>query len=299
MEVCPGAPQLYAAVHHPDDEHLSSSVYSDVSDSSESHGDSQHEAKARRLSGAFTPRRVEAVAELADAQWSAAESSALYNVEGWGAPYFSVNESGRILVTPMAGGCDRCGGPPFFAALRRLDLHSTLPTRQLPACPLALFVPPSCCRGRPRHRPLRPHGAGGGPGPASAAALPLPAHRRPPHRQAQRARPRPLLLLHQPRAARAVACASCRPSQAGGGGCCVAATANRRRRPPRAWLVVQAAFRAAIERFEYAGVYAGVFPVKCNHDKDLIQAVVDYGGWMLLGGGGAGWVYWVGGGGRG
>ena len=46
--------------------------------------------------------------------------------------------------------------------------------------------------------------------------------------------------------------------------------------PPPAHL--QAAFRAAIDRFEYQGVYNGVFPVKCNHDKDLIQAVVDYGG---------------------
>lgn len=40
---------------------------------------------------------------------------------------------------------------------------------------------------------------------------------------------------------------------------------------------MQAAFRAAIDRFEYQGAYHGVFPVKANHDKALIQAIVDYG----------------------
>jgi len=39
----------------------------------------------------------------------------------------------------------------------------------------------------------------------------------------------------------------------------------------------QAAFAAAIERFEYTGQYAGVFPVKANHDKSLIDAVLEYG----------------------
>ncbi|KAK8522160.1 hypothetical protein V6N13_115133 [Hibiscus sabdariffa] len=32
--------------------------------------------------------------------WSPAHSSALYRIEGWGAPYFSVNESGNIAVRP-------------------------------------------------------------------------------------------------------------------------------------------------------------------------------------------------------
>lgn len=39
----------------------------------------------------------------------------------------------------------------------------------------------------------------------------------------------------------------------------------------------QAAFSAAIERFEYQGAYNGVFPVKANHDKSLIDAVLEYG----------------------
>lgn len=37
------------------------------------------------------------------------------------------------------------------------------------------------------------------------------------------------------------------------------------------------AFDAAIGRFEYQGCYRGVFPVKCNHDRDVIQTVVDHG----------------------
>jgi arginine decarboxylase-like protein len=41
--------------------------------------------------------------------------------------------------------------------------------------------------------------------------------------------------------------------------------------------VPQQAFAAAIERFEYKGRYNGVFPVKCNHDKDLIRAIVRHG----------------------
>ncbi|KAI7844481.1 hypothetical protein COHA_001941 [Chlorella ohadii] len=40
---------------------------------------------------------------------------------------------------------------------------------------------------------------------------------------------------------------------------------------------LNAAFAAAIERFEYTGQYAGVFPVKANHDKSLIDAVLEYG----------------------
>jgi hypothetical protein len=41
--------------------------------------------------------------------------------------------------------------------------------------------------------------------------------------------------------------------------------------------LLQAAFRAAIDRFEYQGAYNGCFPVKANHDKALIEAVVKHG----------------------
>ncbi|KAI8463251.1 MAG: arginine decarboxylase [Monoraphidium minutum] len=37
------------------------------------------------------------------------------------------------------------------------------------------------------------------------------------------------------------------------------------------------AFAGAIERFEYKGTYRGVFPVKCNHDRDLIGCMVRHG----------------------
>ncbi|KAI3425248.1 hypothetical protein D9Q98_009016 [Chlorella vulgaris] len=40
---------------------------------------------------------------------------------------------------------------------------------------------------------------------------------------------------------------------------------------------LNAAFRAAIDRFEYQGAYNGCFPVKANHDKALIEAVVKHG----------------------
>lgn len=42
-------------------------------------------------------------------------------------------------------------------------------------------------------------------------------------------------------------------------------------------LLVQEAFSNAIERFEYKGQYNGVFPVKCQHDLDLIETVLDFG----------------------
>ena len=34
--------------------------------------------------------------------WSAAKSAQLYQVQGWGAPYFSVSENGHIAVRPNA-----------------------------------------------------------------------------------------------------------------------------------------------------------------------------------------------------
>lgn len=72
---------------------------------------------------------------------------------------------------------------------------------------------------------------------------------------------------------------------------------------PRAALPLppQAAFSAAIERFEYQGVYNGVFPVKANHDKSLIDAVLEYGapgqsggveGWVELAAGAGGRRQW-------
>ena len=47
--------------------------------------------------------------------------------------------------------------------------------------------------------------------------------------------------------------------------------------PPPPFPSLQAAFDAAIRRFEYPGQYRGVFPVKCNHDREVIRSIVEYG----------------------
>ena len=42
-------------------------------------------------------------------------------------------------------------------------------------------------------------------------------------------------------------------------------------------LTMQGCFDSAIERYEYGGTYRGVFPVKCNHDRELLAAVLHAG----------------------
>lgn len=37
------------------------------------------------------------------------------------------------------------------------------------------------------------------------------------------------------------------------------------------------AFASAMSRQHYTGSYRGVFPVKCNHDKDLVKAIIEFG----------------------
>jgi len=39
---------------------------------------------------------------MASDEWSAAQSAALYQIEGWGTPYFNVNEAGHVVVRPDA-----------------------------------------------------------------------------------------------------------------------------------------------------------------------------------------------------
>lgn len=41
--------------------------------------------------------------------WSVKDSRKLYAVDGWGAPYFSINDQGHVCVTPQGG------MPPLFA----------------------------------------------------------------------------------------------------------------------------------------------------------------------------------------
>jgi len=40
---------------------------------------------------------------------------------------------------------------------------------------------------------------------------------------------------------------------------------------------VQTAFSDAIQQCTYKGAYRGVFPVKCNHDRDVLHAVLEFG----------------------
>lgn len=121
-------------------------------------------------SGALTP-----VSE----EWTVERSQALYNCSGWGAPYFSINAQGNLVVRPK--GDDR-----------EVDVHRLV------------------------------------------QAL---------HRQGLRT---PVLLRF------------------------LDIVGDRIER-------LNKAFEAAIDRFEYQGPYQGVFPVKCNHDKDLIRAIVKAG----------------------
>jgi arginine decarboxylase len=43
------------------------------------------------------------------------------------------------------------------------------------------------------------------------------------------------------------------------------------------FLTSQGAFASAIQRSGYPASYRGVFPVKCNHDRDVVRAVVEFG----------------------
>ena len=36
-------------------------------------------------------------------RWRIEDSAELYNINGWGRNYFSINEKGHVIVTPRAG----------------------------------------------------------------------------------------------------------------------------------------------------------------------------------------------------
>ncbi|GAB4817650.1 hypothetical protein N2152v2_004696 [Parachlorella kessleri] len=138
--------------------------------------------KAARFRGLTVNQRQGSLAPAVegDGPWTAEDSALLYNVDGWGAPYFSVSRDGTLLVKPA--------GTDSYA----VDLHKLVLSLQ--------------------HQGIRP----------------------------------PFLIrfldIIDDRIAK-----------------------------------LNAAFNAAIQRFEYQGVYQGVFPVKCNHDKDLLRSVVEFG----------------------
>uniref|UniRef100_A0A0D9WLE4 Arginine decarboxylase n=1 Tax=Leersia perrieri TaxID=77586 RepID=A0A0D9WLE4_9ORYZ len=121
--------------------------------------------------------------------WSADLSSALYNVDGWGAPYFFVNDDGDVAVRPHGA--------------------ATLPGQEID---LAKVVAKAA---GPR--------AGGGLG------LPLPLLVRFPD-----------VLRHRVEA-------------------------------------LNAAFDYAVRSTGYGGRYQGVYPVKCNQDRHVVEDIVEFG----------------------
>lgn len=60
--------------------------------------------KAARLRGALLSKRhsqpLELIKELTGQSWGPDDSAQVYNVEGWGAPYFSVTDRGTLFVRP-------------------------------------------------------------------------------------------------------------------------------------------------------------------------------------------------------
>jgi arginine decarboxylase len=117
---------------------------------------------------------------LSERNWTVADSAQLYNIEGWGEPYFGINQAGNVTVTPQG-----LQGEP-------IELVEII-------------------------KSLRPQGIG----------LPL--------------------LIRFPDI-----------------------LADRLAR-------LQNAMDQAIARYEYQGKYQGVFPIKCNQNRQLIEALVDYG----------------------
>jgi len=113
--------------------------------------------------------------------WTVDDSKALYRVDGWGEPYFNLNEKGNLVVTPW--------GEEGSPAIDVFELVQNL-TRQNVSLPITLRFPEIMC-----HR-LK---------------------------------------------------------------------------------TIQDAFASAIQTVGFTKHYQGVFPVKCNHDRRLLETVVNYG----------------------
>jgi arginine decarboxylase len=142
------------------------------------------DAAARRFPASPLPLPGPATApDTRQEYWSAELSSALYNVDGWGAPYFFVNDAGGIAVRPHGA--------------------ATLPGQEID---LAEVV-------------------------AAAAGLGL---------------PRPLLLRFPDVLRHRVE-------------------------------ALNAAFARAVRSAGYGSRYQGVYPVKCNQDRHVVEDVVEFG----------------------
>jgi arginine decarboxylase len=64
--------------------------------------------------------------ESTQTPWSVEDSEALYQIKGWGEPYFSVNEAGHVIVAPKG---DRGGSLDLFElvnGLKQRDIHLPL-----------------------------------------------------------------------------------------------------------------------------------------------------------------------------
>jgi arginine decarboxylase len=112
--------------------------------------------------------------------WTVEDSEALYQIRGWGEPYFSVNEAGHVIVAPKG---DRGGSLDLY------DLVNALKQRNIPLPLLIRFAD-----------------------------------------------------ILEDRIERLNAC-----------------------------------FAKAIARYNYPGVYRGVFPIKCNQHRHLVEDLVKFG----------------------
>jgi arginine decarboxylase len=66
------------------------------------------------------------VSNIKSSVWSIEDSEALYQIKGWGEPYFSVNEAGHVIVAPKG---DRGGSLDLFElvnGLKQRDIHLPL-----------------------------------------------------------------------------------------------------------------------------------------------------------------------------
>jgi arginine decarboxylase len=127
-----------------------------------------------------TLHQAPAAEPLPTTPWSVEDSETLYQIRGWGEPYFSVNEAGHVIVAPKG---DRGGSLDLF------DLVNALKQRDIPLPLLIRFAD-----------------------------------------------------ILEDRIERLNAC-----------------------------------FAKAIARYNYPGVYRGVFPIKCNQHRHLVEDLVQFG----------------------